>query len=99
MVTMMQVREGSTPQRPRAHVVWLKDGEVIVTENDKKYRHYRKKKWLLVNNVSYSDMGEYQCGFSVNDTQRGTSELWSEWAWLVVAQVVMIIVVVMSANV
>lgn len=56
----------------------MKNGEVIVTENNKKYRHYRKKKKLRVYRLTYDDQGTYQCGFSEEDTQLGTAELWSE---------------------
>ena len=74
----MQV-EDSTPARPNRTVVWLKDGEVVVTEDNRKYRHYRKKKRLQIFDLTYADQGTYECGFSANDTeQRGVAELWCE---------------------
>ena len=77
MVTM-QVDEGSSPSRPRSNVMWMKDGEVIVTENNRKYRHYRKKKILEIFDLTYTDQGVYECGYSSEDTQMGSAELWSE---------------------
>lgn len=77
MVTV-QVKEGSTPSRPRSNVVWTKDGEMIIAENNKKYRHRRKKKILEIYNLTYTDQGVYECSYNMEDSQRGVAELWSE---------------------
>lgn len=77
-VVTMQIDEGSTPSRPRSNVVWMKDGEVIITENNRKYRHYRKKKILEIFELTYTDQGVYECSYSAEDSQKGSAELWSE---------------------
>ena len=77
MVTM-QIDADSAPSRPNRTVVWLKDGKVLVTENNRKYRHYRRKKRLEIFDLTYADQGTYECGFSANSTERGVAELWCE---------------------
>lgn len=77
-VVTVQVDEDSSPSRPRSNVTWMKDGEVIVTEHNRKYRHYRKKKILEIFDLTYTDQGLYECGYSREDTQRGLAELWSK---------------------
>ena len=77
-MVIVQIEEDSTPARPNRTVVWLKDGEVVVTEDNRKYRHYRRKKRLEIFDLTYADQGTYECGFSANSTQRGVAELWCE---------------------
>ena len=81
MLPWLQVQNGSEPQRPYVGVVWLHNGVVIVTENNKKYRHYRRKRWLAIYDITYDDQGIYECvhdTLNCTDHERGVAELWSE---------------------
>ena len=57
----------------------MKDGQVIVTQGNRKYRNYGKKKRLLINNTNVGDSGIYECALSPNATEKGRAELWSKW--------------------
>ena len=70
------------PERPAIEVQWLKDGEVIVTEGRKKYRHYRKKRLLEINDIDYTDQGVYKCRhLAGQEGEMGSAELWSKEHW------------------
>ena len=56
----------------------MKDGVVIVTKGNRKYRNYGKKKKLLINNTGVADSGVYECALSPNATEKGRAELWSK---------------------
>ena len=73
----LQVFPDSPPHRPDTEVVWLKDGAELDTSS-RKYRNYGKKKQLLVTEVRDEDAGVYECARSLNSTERGRAELWSE---------------------
>lgn len=55
----------------------MKDGEIIVTKGNRKYRNYGKKKRLLISNPQAEDSGIYECAISPNSTETGRAELWS----------------------
>ena len=57
----------------------MKDGQVIATTGTRKYRHYRKKKILEIYDFDEMDSGLYECATSVNSTEKGRAELWSEF--------------------
>ena len=74
------MENGSEPQRPYVGVVWLHNGGVIVTENNRKYRHYRRKRGLEIYDVTYDDQGLYECKYDTNTTEeRGVAELWGQY--------------------
>ena len=56
----------------------MKDGEIIITKGNRKYRNYGKKKWLLISDLQAEDSGVYECAISPNSTERGRAELWSK---------------------
>ena len=56
----------------------MKDGQVIETMGTKKYRHYRKKKRLLIRDPNEMDSGVYECALAPNSTEKGKAELWSK---------------------
>ncbi|CAI8056997.1 Transmembrane protease serine 3 [Geodia barretti] len=64
MFPWQQVDEEAESTRPKGHIEWLKDGEVIVTEGTKKYRQYRKKGLLQINNIGCGDQGVYECRYN-----------------------------------
>ena len=67
------------PQRPTGHIEWLKDGQLLVTEGTKKYRQYRKKGLLEINDIGCDDQGVYECRYNNSRTgDSGRTELWSK---------------------
>ena len=74
----LQVGGGAGPQRLTGEVQWLWNGGVIVTGGTKKYRHYRKKGILEVNDVDYGDQGVYECRYPTGGGATGRTEFWSK---------------------
>ena len=56
----------------------MKDGEIIVTKGNRKYRNFGKKKLLLISDLQAEDSGIYECAISPNSTEKGRAELWSK---------------------
>ena len=56
----------------------MKNGQIIVTKGNRKYRNYGKKKKLLINDPGEEDSGFYECALSPNSTEKGRAELWSK---------------------
>ena len=79
ILSLLQVESDETRHRPRNKVVWMKDGEIIVTSGNRKYRNYGKKKKLLIRDPREEDSGIYECALSINSTEKGRAELWSEY--------------------
>ena len=79
MFPWQQVDEEAESTRPKGHIEWLKDGEVIVTEGTKKYRQYRKKGLLQINNIGCGDQGVYECRYNSSRWgEAGRTELHSK---------------------
>lgn len=76
LFSCLQVESDESRHRPRSEVIWMKDGVVIVTKGNRKYRNYGKKKKLLINNTGVADSGVYECALSPNATEKGRAELW-----------------------
>ena len=74
----VQVESDESRHRPRDEVIWMKDGQIIVTRGNRKYRNFGKKKKLQINNPQVEDSGVYECAHSLNSTEKGRAELWSE---------------------
>ena len=55
----------------------MKDGEIIITKGNRKYRNYGKKKRLQIRDPQAEDSGVYECAISPNSTETGRAELWS----------------------
>ena len=56
----------------------MKDGEIIITKGNRKYRNYGKKKSLEISDLQAEDSGIYECATSPNSTEKGRAELWSK---------------------
>ena len=70
------MNERGESDRPWEQVEWLKDGELLVTVGTKKYRQYRKKGLLEINDIGCSDVGVYECRYNnsrCNNSRGGES--------------------------